>query len=98
MSSDAEARLNAFFAEQAPPARDPLFKVAVMARIARRRFLLTWAAVAPLWVAAGGVMWAAGPVLAELLATPLMSLGSAGMAGLTLASLYLLRDKIFRPL
>lgn len=37
--STAEDRLNAFFAADEPPARDRLFEAAVMAGLARRRFI-----------------------------------------------------------
>ena len=36
---DADDRLKTLFAQDEPPARDPAFSAAVMAEIARRRFL-----------------------------------------------------------
>jgi len=77
----ADQKLQALFAESAPPARDPVFEAAVAERIARRRALASVAALAP-WAGVGGVaLWAAHPAL-ETIAAGLVPVG----AGLSAAA------------
>lgn len=56
----------AFFAEQAPPARDLAFQAVVAERIARRRAWMTVLALAPWTIAAAAILWAVGPVVLPL--------------------------------
>ena len=62
---DADARLKALFAQDEPPARDPVFSAAVMAEVVRRRFLADMALLGAA-AAAGG--FAALDLLAAALA------------------------------
>ena len=83
--TDADDRLKVLFAMDEPPARDPAFSTAVMAEIARRRFLVDVAMLSGVSLLGALVMWAAWPALAPLL----MTLGrdlSPVMACLTLAA------------
>ena len=66
---DADARLKALFAQDEPPARDPVFSTAVMAEVARRRFLADMALLAAATAAGGFVLWALWPTLSPLLTT-----------------------------
>ena len=66
---DADARLKALFAGDEPPARDPAFSTAVMAEVARRRFLGDMALLAAATAAGGFVLWALWPTLSPLLTT-----------------------------
>lgn len=64
--SDADLKLKALLAVDEPPARDPVFALAVMERIARRRF---WAEIlfgAPVALAACVALWALSPILTQL--------------------------------
>lgn len=68
MSEDMnrEARLNAFFAEAEPPARDPVFEEALLARLERRRlFDLVSDYLTPV-VAALAVLFALWPAIARM--------------------------------
>jgi len=67
--TDAENRLKALFAEDEPPARDPAFAAAVMAEIARQRFLADMGLLAAAATAGGFVLWALWPVLSPMLTT-----------------------------
>lgn len=67
--TDADDRLKALFAEDEPPARDPVFAAAVMAEIARRRFLVDMGLLAAATTAGGFVLWALWPVLSPMLTT-----------------------------
>lgn len=64
--TDADDRLRALFAEDAPPARDPAFSTAVMEEIARRRFIGDLALLATVTTAGAFVLWALWPVLSPL--------------------------------
>lgn len=58
--------LAAFFAGQAPPARDLAFEARVAAGVARRRAVATVLALVP-WTIAGTVMlWALAPLIAPV--------------------------------
>ena len=83
--TDADDRLRALFAEDAPPARDPVFSTAVMEEIVRRRFIGDVALLAVTATAGGFVLWALWPVLSPLgadLSRGLMPVGAC----LTLAA------------
>ena len=58
-----EQKLAALFAEQAPPARDPVFCADLMQRVARRRAWARVGAAAPWAGVAGLLAWALQPVL-----------------------------------
>ncbi|MBI1200678.1 MAG: hypothetical protein GC203_22675 [Phenylobacterium sp.] len=97
--TDAEDRLRALFAEDAPPARDPAFSTAVMERIARRRFLGEVALLSSFTLAGGSVLWAVGPSLAPTLAE--LSLGVTPLVGclmLALTALAMLDRRIVKAL
>ncbi|MBU1347639.1 MAG: hypothetical protein KKA16_11915 [Alphaproteobacteria bacterium] len=61
-----EDKLNAFFAEAAPPTRDLTFQAGVAERVARRRALATVFAMIPWTIAAIALCWAAGPMIAPV--------------------------------
>ena len=82
--TDADARLKALFAEDEPPPRDPVFSTAVMAEVARRRFLADRGLLAIAAAAGGFAMWALWPALAPMMTT--LSQGLVPVVGcLTLA-------------
>ncbi|WP_428149077.1 hypothetical protein [Brevundimonas sp.] len=58
-----EDRLNAFFAEATPPARDFAFQAGVAERVARRRAFATVGALIPSTIAAIVLCWAVGPMM-----------------------------------
>ena len=82
--TDADDRLKALFAADAPPARDPAFTAAVMGEIARRRFLVDMAMLAGVSLLGGLALWSIWPALSSLLASLGPSL-SPVMAGLSVA-------------
>ncbi len=55
--------LAALWARDEPPARDPIFEQASLARVNRRRWLLEAAEIAALAVPALAILWAAWPTL-----------------------------------
>jgi hypothetical protein len=64
--TEADVQLKALLAVQEPPARDAAFTLAVMEKIARRRF---WAELwlgAPVALAACVALWALSPLLTEM--------------------------------
>lgn len=83
--TDADHRLKALFAEDEPPARDPVFSTAVMAEVIRRRFVVDMALLASVATAGGFLLWAVWPLLEPLVATVAPALAPAG-ACLTLAA------------
>ena len=85
-----DQKLAALFAEQAPPARDPVFCAEVMQRVARRRAWARVGAAAPWAVVAGLLAWALQPVLgpwmpvlADSLVLPAAVLGGTAVLVLT---------------
>ena len=64
MSDDS--RLQALWALDEPPARDAVFELAVMARLLRRRLWIDFAALAPIIIGAGVVLWSLTPLLGNL--------------------------------
>jgi hypothetical protein len=78
MSDDnmgADERLKALFAQDEPPARDVAFSTAVMAEIARRRFLADVALLCGATLIGGMVLWLLWPTL-----TPVVTELSQGLA------------------
>lgn len=73
MSGDE--RLQALFAQDEPPARDLTFSTAVMAEIARRRFLQDVALLTASTLIGGMVLWLLWPTL-----TPVITSLSHGLA------------------
>ena len=87
-----EAKLAAFFAEAAPPARDYAFQVLVSERIARRRALLTVLALVPWTTAAVALCWALGPLVQPAVEAFGQALApSAAILGLTALGVWGLR-------
>lgn len=80
-----EARLQALFADETPPPRDLAFEAEVARRVAARRAVLRVAALLPLAVAFGVLLWAVRPYLAGLTfpaaAVPAMTAGGLAMVG-----------------
>jgi hypothetical protein len=62
--NNADDQLRDLFAQDEPPPRDPAFSMAVMARIARRRFLSEVGILSLVSVIGGTVLWSAWPALA----------------------------------
>jgi hypothetical protein len=86
--SDADAKLQALFALDDPPAQDPLFVLETARRIQQRRFWWELAAGLPWMIAASAILWVAAPWVqamsrpaAVLLAalTPAAVLGAAAV-------------------
>lgn len=87
-----EERLNAFFGEATPPARDLAFQAGVAERVARRRAVATVGALIPWTVAAMVLCWAIGPMMAPVVrglgqtlapAAAILMLTGLGVIGLT---------------
>lgn len=78
----ADERLKALFAADRPPTPDYLFQAAVAERIARRRAVLTVAALTPWMGLAGLCLWALAPLLPQLAAD---LAPAASLAGVVLA-------------
>lgn len=90
--SDVEDRLAALWAAGEPPARDPLFTLAVMEAVARRRLRRNLVQAAAVALAAAAVLWASAPVVEEAVAAlarhtdlHLVGVASALLAGLWFA-------------
>lgn len=90
-----EERLDAFFAEATPPARDLAFQAGVAERVARRRAFATVGALIPWTVAAMVLCWAIGPMMAPVVrglgqtlapAAAILMLTGLGVIGLTAAA------------
>jgi hypothetical protein len=75
MTQSADDRLKALFAEDEPPARDPVFSTAVMAEIARRQFQDDVVLLSGVTLIGGVILWALWPSL-----TPVVTSLSQGMA------------------
>jgi len=72
---NADDRLKALFARDEPPARDLTFSTAVMAEIARRRFMQDVALLSGATLIGGMVLWLLWPSL-----TPVVTELSQGLA------------------
>jgi hypothetical protein len=83
---DPEAKLAALWDEAAPPAHDPMFAVAVMERIARRRmwkrFVLE---VVPMVAVLSVVGWALAPAITDLVTVGFVQAADLGTSGLAVA-------------
>ena len=77
--TQADDRLKALFAEDEPPARDPVFSMAVMERLMRRRFLEDVGILSAVSLVGGAVLWPLWPVLQPALVT--LSQGFAPVLG-----------------
>ena len=71
----ADDRLKALFAQDEPPARDPVFSTAVMEQVVRRRFLEDLGLLSGATLFGGVVLWALWPSL-----TPVVTSLSQGLA------------------
>src|SRR6478672_7702531 len=84
-SLSADDRLKVLFAQDEPPARDLTFSTAVMAEIARRRFLQDVALLTGATMIGGMVLWLLWPSLSPVVTQ--LSQGLAPVAAcLTLAA------------
>ena len=81
-------RLAALWALDEPPARDPAFVLAVLDRLARRRFRVKVAQLVPLLVATMVVCWVIAPSIDALLQSDGAALVIAAAFGLALAVRY----------
>lgn len=82
-----EDKLNALFAAQAAPTRDPVFLAETAARIARRRMWLSVGASVPWAIAGAALLWVIHPTLEPVteglsqgLAPAAMALGGAALS------------------
>jgi hypothetical protein len=83
--TDADDRLRALFASDAPAVRDTAFSAEVMAALARRRFTEDMLSLAGLAALGGVLLWAFWPLIGPALAVAGLAL--APLAGaLTLAA------------
>lgn len=87
--SDAEAKLDAFWAQTEAPAQDAVFVTELAFRLARRRAIWRLAAIAAWSMAAGVAAWSFTPLLTAGLAQVgeplLMALGAASLGFLVSA-------------
>lgn len=83
--TDADERLRALFAEDAPPQRDLAFTADAMAALARRRFLENLVCLAGLASLGGLALWGAWPMIAPLVGVASPALAPVAGA-LTLAA------------
>jgi len=87
-SNRADDRLQALFALDAPPVRDPAFSTEVMARVMRRRFQEDVAFLLGVTALGALALWALWPVLQPLLLTLSRgfapALGALALAGCAL--------------
>lgn len=81
-----EDKLNRFFVDQTPPARDLAFETTVAERIALRRAWATAGALAPWAIAATAILWALAPLMESVGQT----LGAAMAPAMATAALGLL--------
>lgn len=88
--TDQDARLESLLRETSVPAADPGFRVAVLERVARRRFRRRLALAVGAWVVASAAAGAASPALTASLSESFRALnasGSLATAGVALAIL-----------
>ncbi|MBS0297637.1 MAG: hypothetical protein JSR45_15110 [Proteobacteria bacterium] len=80
--TEADRRLQAIFAADAPPARDPAFVFALLHRLERRRLHWEIAAQAALALVAGALLWGFWPEVSQVLiaATPTVAACAAALA------------------
>ena len=83
--TDADDRLKALFAQDEPPARDPVFSTAVMEQIARRRFVEEVGLLSGATLIGAVVLWLLWPAVTPILA-PLGQSLMPVMASLTVAA------------
>jgi len=91
----ADDRLKALFAQDEPPARDPVFSTAVMEELARRRFVADVALAAAVAVAGGFALWLVWPSLQPALPALAQGLAPLGAcATLAIAAVMLMDGRI----
>lgn len=90
--TDADDRLRALFAADAPPARDPAFSAEVMAAVARRRLLADLAGLAVAALVGGLVIWALWPLLGPAIAAASAGLAPVAAAGALALLVWLAAD------
>ena len=78
--TDADVRLKALLRAEPPPARDPLFRIAVMERMARRRLRRRLAVVAAAGVAGAVLLAPCAPALSRLAANGVPSIAGTLLA------------------
>ncbi len=61
--NEADPALAALWAADEPAERDPVFVLAVMAEVERRRFWVSLASLVPVTVAASAILWALSPII-----------------------------------
>lgn len=89
--TEADLRLKAIFAADAPPAVDPTFALGVLHAVERRRLIVATLVNAALAIAAGGLLWAVWPMVAEPVARAWPSFApAAGIVAAALVSLALM--------
>jgi hypothetical protein len=86
MMTQADLRLREAFAADLPPARDPAFTLAVMAKVAQRKLVFDLVSAGVMAVAAGVGLWALWPVLSQAMplaagAWDAVAPGAAALAG-----------------
>lgn len=85
--TEPDILLRELFAADEPPARDPVFVAATMAKVARRRFHLQVLALVPTAVALGAVCWSVAPMLSGAFARIDLSIVGPAAAALSVALL-----------
>lgn len=78
--SDPDAKLAAFFAAEAPPARDHAFTSEVMQRLARRRLTRELAALSLASLVGAAMLWVLWPILAPVILDLSYALAPAAVA------------------
>ena len=83
---DAEAKLAALWAEAKPPAHDPMFAIAVMERVERRRL---WSGVltelVPVVVVLAVAGWALAPAITDLVTAVVTEAADVTTTGVAVA-------------
>lgn len=77
----ADERLQALFAADVPPPRDPVFTAQVFERLARRALLLDLAWLAGACLIGGVVLWRVWPHLSGVLESLALGLAPAAIVG-----------------
>jgi hypothetical protein len=89
--TQADERLKALFAQDEPPARDPVFSHAVMAQVMRQRFREDVALLSGVSVVGAGAMWLVWPTLQPAVVAVSQGLSPAvGAIGLAICAVMIL--------
>jgi hypothetical protein len=95
--TSADDRLKALFAQDAPPASDPVFSAAVMERLVRRRWMQDMALLGGLSGVGTLALWGAWPVLQPALTAVSGQLAPAAAAlAVALCAVAILGDQVFQ--